>query len=196
MPTLLKPRVRKSASERFEAIVKPYFDALYSASRRYASSPADAEDLVQEVCMKAYLNLDKLEQMEHKRAWLIRVLHNLFIDGQRSRQRSPLHIAENSVDVDQMSFPQDAHLQPEEQVERVMRVDIVLRAMALLDKEQCSLLTLHDIEGLSLDELHAITDIPIGTIKSRLFRSRVKLGRLLKNEAIRRPRLKVVGGKG
>ena len=196
MATVQKFRNRKSSSARFEMLVRPYFDALYAAARRLTGSAADAEDLVQEVCMKAYLNLDDLERIEHKRAWLLRVLYNLFVDDQRKQQRSPVHIAASTGDTDEMELRDHENLQPDQQVDRMLRVDIILRAMALLDKEQCALLAMHDIEGLSLEELHEITNLPIGTIKSRLFRTRAKLGRLLKNNSDVRPELKIVGGKG
>jgi RNA polymerase sigma-70 factor (ECF subfamily) len=196
MATVQKFRNRKSSSVRFEMLVRPYFDALYAAARRFTASAADAEDLVQEVCMKAYLNLDDLERIEHKRAWLLRVLYNLFVDGQRKQQRSPVHIAASTGDIDEVELREHESLQPDEQADRMLRVDIILRAMALLDKEQCALLAMHDVEGLSLEELHEITDLPIGTIKSRLFRTRAKLGRLLKNNSDVRPELKIVGGKG
>lgn len=196
MATVQKFRNRKSSSARFEVLVRPYFDALYAAARRFTASAADAEDLVQEVCMKAFLNLDDLECIEHKRAWLLRVLYNLFVDGQRKQQRSPVHIAASTDDTDEMELREHEYLQPDQQVDRMLRVDIVLRAMALLDKDQCALLAMHDVEGLSLEELHEITDLPIGTIKSRLFRTRAKLGRLLKNNSAMRPELKIVGGKG
>ncbi len=196
MATVQKFRNRKSSSARFEVLVRPHFNALYAAARRFTASTADAEDLVQEVCMKSYLNLDDLDRIEHKRAWLLRVLYNLFVDGQRKQQRSPVHIAASMGDTDETDVPDREYLQPDQQVDRMLRVDIVLRAMALLDKDQCALLAMHDVEGLSLEELHEITDLPIGTIKSRLFRTRAKLGRLLKNNSAMRPELKIVGGKG
>jgi DNA-directed RNA polymerase specialized sigma24 family protein len=67
--------------------------------------------------------------------------------------------------------------------------------MGILNKDDCSLLALHDIEGYSLDELQQLTGLKTGTIKSRLYRTRSKLGRLLSSEALQQPILKVVGGK-
>ncbi len=176
--------------------MQPQFDALYAAARRITVSTSDAEDLVQEVSMKAFLKLDELERMEHQRAWLLRVLYNEFIDGERARQRSPVSLAESSGNTDESILPADPCLQPDEQADRMMRIDIVLRAMELLNKEQCSMLALHDIDGFSLEELHSMTGIPIGTIKSQLHRTRVKLGRLLRHKITDKPRLKIVGGQG
>jgi len=185
---------RKSAAERFETLMQPQFDAVYAAARRITVSASDAEDLVQEVSLKAFLKLDELERMEYPRAWLLRVLYNEFIDGERAHQRSPVSLAESSGNTDESILPADTCLQPDEQADRMMRIDIVLRAMEMLNKEHCSMLALHDIDGFSLKELHSLTGIPIGTIKSQLHRTRVKLGRLLRQKFTDKPRLKIVGG--
>lgn len=187
---------RRTVEARFETLMRPHFDSLYAAARRISGTPTDAEDLVQEVCMKAYLKLDELERIEYQRAWLLRVLYNLFIDGERARQRSPVNIAEASAKIDEAEIPAAKSAQPDEQVERMMRIDALLRAMELLNKDHCSLLALHDIDGFSLDELHALTGVPVGTIKSQLHRTRVKLGRLLQRKPDQRSHLKIVGGKG
>jgi RNA polymerase sigma factor (sigma-70 family) len=183
---------RKSVPDRFETLMRPHFDALYAAARRLVASPSDAEDLVQEVCVKAFLKMDELREMEYRGAWLIRVLYNLFIDGQRNLKRSPVDIAAQSESLAKMELPAGSHMQPEEQTERMMRIDRILDAMKLLGKEKSLLLALHDIEGVSLSELHTLTGVPVGTIKSRLHRTRVKLGRLLVEEESWTPSLSLV----
>jgi len=182
MSKIVDIQSRKSDSDRFETIMKPHFAALYSSARRLTASSADAEDLVQEVCVKAYLRLADLEAMEYQRAWLLRILYNLFIDDQRRQQRSPVSLASSLESVDQIQFAGPENLQPEKETERMMSIRSILNAMRLLSKEQCSLLALHDIEGFSMAELHSLTGLPIGTIKSRLHRARIKLGRLLQRE--------------
>lgn len=185
---------RRTASGRFEQLMQPHFDALWRAAQRIAASDSDAEDLLQEVCLKAYLKLDELEEIEYQRAWLLRVLYNLFIDGQRKDRRSPLALSQAPAGEEPVEFPADRQWQPEEQVDRIMHVDAILRAMKLLDLEQCSLLALHDIEGYGLEELGSLTGLPVGTLKSQLHRTRVKLGRLLRPEPDRELKLSLVGG--
>lgn len=173
--------------------MQPHFAALYAAARRITASEADAEDLVQEVSMKAYLKLDDLDQIGYQRAWLLRVLYNVFIDAQRAHQRSPVSLAESPLNFDEASLPAGKHTQPDEQADRMMRIDLILRAMKLLNKDRCAMLALHDIDGFSLAELHSLTGIPLGTIKSQLHRTRIKLGRLLRHELDDKPCLKLVG---
>jgi RNA polymerase sigma-70 factor (ECF subfamily) len=175
--------------------MRPHFDGLYSAARRMTLSPADAEDLVQEVCIKAFLRFDDFEQIEYPYAWLLKVLYHQFIDVRRSRERSAMAKAETGAEsIDPDGVGGDTQ-QPEDVVDREKRVEQVLKAMAILGRESCSLVSLHDVEGLTLQELHELTGRPIGTIKAQLHRTRSKLGRLLSNDAILAPHLKLVGGK-
>ena len=186
---------RRTDNSRFAELVRPHFDALFAAARRLTASNADAEDLVQDVCLKAHLRIDELETIEFPRAWLLKMLYHRFIDIQRSRGRSPVDMAETGTDSNDPDRLSPEGTRPDELVEREMRVDRIVRAMGILNSEATSLLALHDIEGFSLAEIRELTGLPEGTIKSRLHRTREKLGRLLSNEAIAKPVLTVVGGK-
>lgn len=194
MAKLLKFRNSKSSSDRYEDLIRPHFEALYSSARRFAANNSDAEDLVQDVCLKAFMHIDKFEQIEHRRAWLLRILYHTFIDMRRSQDRAPTHIGQSIDQDDEVPVADNVNMQPDEQADRIMRIERLLAAMALLDKDLCTLLTLHDVEGLSIEELSELTNLPQGTIKSRLFRTRAKLGRLLQNKQLRSVALKVVGG--
>lgn len=181
--------------KRYESLMAPHFDALYSAARRMAMSPDDAEDLVQEVCIKALKHLDDLEKIEFPRAWLLKAMYNQFVDDTRRAARSPMTGAwtgDQSADPDEVASHME---QPEEVTDRDQRVEQVIRAMRFLNAEQCALVAMHDVEGLSIDELSQLTGMPAGTIKAQLHRTRKKLGRLLKNEAVSKPHLRVIGGK-
>ncbi len=183
---------RTSRRSRFAALVQPHFDALYGAARRLAPSPSDAEDLVQDVCLKAFESIDELERIEFRRAWLLKVLYHKFVDRQRARARSPVDQAETGADsVNPEEMARSEH-RPDELVEKEARAALVIRAMGILGEEECSLLALRDIEEYSLEELHALTGLPTGTIKSRLHRTRSKLGRLLSNEELQKPVLRIV----
>ncbi len=173
--------------------MRPHFDALHASARRFAANTADAEDLVQDVCMKAYQHINELEGMEHQRAWLLRVLYHQFVDTRRANSRSASAVASSIDDDDPISLAAPSHLQPDEQTDRMLRVERVLGAMSLLDKEHCSLLAMHDIDGMSIAELSDISGVPENTLKSRLHRTRSKLGRLLQNKELKSVKLKLVG---
>jgi len=183
-----------SSRKRFESLLRPHFDGLYAAARRLVPAQVDAEDLVQDVCLKAFLKIDQFEEVTYPRAWLLKMLYHQFIDTHRSRQRSPITYAETGADSIEPEDFSESSWQPEQLADREIRVSQVLRAMKCLDKELCALVAMHYIEGVTLEELHELTRLPVGTIKSQLHRTRVKLGRLLQNEAILKPQLKAVGG--
>lgn len=196
MPKVIALKRRPSAHDRFGLLIEPHFDALYAAARRLTMSQHDAEDLVQEVCIKAFDRLDELERVEFPRAWLLKVTYNHFVDDTRRSARSPVDAAwtgDESAEPDEIA---SSAKRPEEQVDQEQRIEQVLRAMRCLDADQCALVAMHDVEGLSIDELCGLTGMPAGTIKSQLHRTRVKLGRLLRHKITDKPRLKIVGEQG
>ncbi len=179
---------------RFEALLRPHFDVLYAAARRMTLSPVDAEDLVQEVALKAFEKLDELERIEFQRAWLLKVMYNKFIDEQRSSKRSPVDQAATGVESEEPEDYERSDWLPEEMLDREIRITRILMAMKRLDSESAALVALRDIEGLTIAELEEMTGSPSGTIKAKLHRSRSRLGRLLANDETLKPELKAVGG--
>lgn len=168
---------RRGKDRQFETLMEAHFKALYAAARRLTGTPADAEDLVQEVCIKAYRHRRDLGRMEYPRAWLLRTLYNRFVDDRRRHQRAPDgSTAEDAGGVD-LAGPET--LEPERQAERMYNAEAIQAAMLRLGSEACGLLMMHDVDGLSLREIETATGLPNGTIKSRLHRARVRLGRLL-----------------
>jgi len=182
-----------SRKKRFEALLRPHFDALYAAACRMTLAPVDAEDLVQEVALKAFERLDEFGRIEYPRAWLLKVMYNKFIDEHRSAQRSPVDQAATGVDSEEPDDYKRSDWLPEDAFDREIRITRILMAMRRLDSESASLVALRDIEGLTIAELEEITGSPSGTIKSKLHRSRAKLGRLLSSDEIMRPELRAIG---
>ena len=69
-------------------LVQPHYEVLYRVAYRLTRSKHDAEDLAQEVCVRAYPRLAQLEQLEQPRGWLLRVMYRLFIDWSRRYERA------------------------------------------------------------------------------------------------------------
>src|SRR5688572_33132541 len=76
----------------FEEVVHAHLDGLYGRAYALTGSVQDAEDLTQEVCIRASSRLEELARHENPRAWLMRVLYRLFVDLVRSRRRSPIRL--------------------------------------------------------------------------------------------------------
>lgn len=164
--------MQQSARQAFEAVVGPHFDAMFRAAYRLTGRRCDAEDLVQEVCLRAFVAIDELERLDSPRGWLLRVQYRLFVDGARRAQRTPLRPAD---DVDAFDSPAPG---PEQSVEAMHAHALLSRAWPRLGREQRALLALH-AEGYDLDELHGITGISKGALSARLHRARVRLAKLL-----------------
>ncbi|HVY66440.1 MAG TPA: RNA polymerase sigma factor [Gammaproteobacteria bacterium] len=178
VPKLTLIEGRGSPETRFAALVQPHYDVLYRVAYRFTRSVHDAEDLAQEVCVRAYPRLAELEQLEQPRGWLLRVLYRLFVDSVRRYERR--HVASiDDIDADELVCERPG---PVEETERALDRRRLSRAWQHLDQEQRALLALHDVEGYSLAELKELTGLKDGTLKSRLHRARVRLGRLLQRE--------------
>lgn len=170
---------RNRAVRQFEAVVRPHFDALYRAAMRLTRSREDAEDLVQEVSLRAFPELDRLETLESPRGWLLRVQYRLFVDEFRRRTRSPVSAETGEASVDRAKSDAPG---PEELTEASQRHECLARVWNQLDRKQRALLALH-AEGYSLAELEAITGLSRNVISVRLHRARARLAKLLRNDS-------------
>jgi RNA polymerase sigma-70 factor (ECF subfamily) len=166
-----------SEAERFASLVGVHYEPLYRAAYRLTRSAHDAEDLVQEVCARAYPRLSELASLEKPRAWLMRVLYRLYIDSSRRYERG--HVSPLAEDDRYVSGEPG----PLEETDRALARRRLARAWQRLQPEQRVLLAMHDVEGHTLAEIQAATGLKEGTIKSRLHRARVRLGRLLQRDA-------------
>lgn len=163
----------------FERLVRPHFDRLYRLAWRLAGSKSEAEDLFQELLIKAYGKIDDLASIEQPGPWLCRVMYNLFIDEQRRFTRHRMRI----VDEGQLgpegienSAGTDDPVANNEQIQQILRLE---NALAQLSDEHRIVVLLHDTEGYKLTEIQELTGTPVGTIKSRLHRARARLREIL-----------------
>ena len=161
----------------FARLIAPHLDALFRAAYRLTGNRPDAEDLVQDVCLRAYASMRSLEELEQPKGWLMKIQYHLFVDGARRRKRSPLRATADDLDATCAST--DPGL--EEVAEGSLAEQRILDAWARLDKEQRALLALQ-VEGYTLAELKSITDLSTDVLKARLYRARVRLGKLLATE--------------
>lgn len=171
----------REAADRFTALIEPHFAALYRTAFRLSRSAADAEDLVQEVCVRAFPQLEELERIDHVGHWLYCVMYRVFVDSRRRYERKHVRPL---TEIDAESLVSDT-AGPEEQTEHLARAQRLERAWGHLTEEQRALLALHEVEGYSLAQMTAITGLKEGTLKSKLHRARVKLGRLMRREEAR-----------
>ena len=163
----------------FERLVRPHFDRLYRLAWRLTGAKAEAEDLFQELLIKAFGKLDDLVEIDEPASWLCRVMYNLFIDEQRRFARRRLHTVEEGHlpgdGLEGMPGAEDP-VRENERIEQLMRLD---NALAQLSDEHRIVVLLHDTEGYKLTEIQELTGTPVGTVKSRLHRARARLREIL-----------------
>jgi RNA polymerase sigma-70 factor (ECF subfamily) len=166
-----------SAHSDFRALVAPHLETLYRSAYRLTGNRWNAEDVVQEVCARAYANLGTIQSLEHPKTWLLKVAYRVFVDGVRRRARAPVRATAEDFDATRASDDPS----PEDAVELDLTARRLLAALGELEREQRALLALH-VEGYSLAELHDITKLSTDVLKARLYRARVRLGKLLAAE--------------
>jgi len=174
LPTGMDVTGSDNTHDQFEALLRPHLDVLYRLAYRFTGQSADAEDLVQELMIRLYRNPQDLSQIAVLRPWLVRALHNLFIDHWRHQRRTPFgHL--HPEPWDELFVNSDNGETPEREAQADDRRRRVLKALYGLGKDHRALLVLHDVEGHELPELSEFLHVPLGTLKSRLFRARRKM---------------------
>jgi len=167
----------------FETQVLPLLDAVYRVALRLAGEELLAEDLVQETMLKAYRAWHQYQPGTNLRAWLLTILRNTFINQYRRRKRAGPHVDVHAIEAHTV-FGEVQDVDPEGAFFHRIVDDEVLRAIDALPDEFRETLVLSDVEGLPYAEIAEITDVPVGTVKSRLFRARQALQRTLYQYAV------------
>lgn len=163
----------------FERMVRPHLDRLYRLAWRLAGRKAEAEDLFQELLVKAYGKLDDLAEIDEPGSWLARVMYNLFIDERRRFARRRLHtVEEGDLGAEGLAgMPgTDDPVCENERHEKILALEA---ALSQLSDDHRVVVLLHDTEGYKLEEIHDLTGLPVGTVKSRLHRARARLREIL-----------------
>lgn len=166
----------------FEKLVRPHFDRLYRLAWRLCGQKAEAEDLFQELLIKAFGKLDDLIDIDEPGSWLSRIMYNLFIDERRRFARRRVHTVEEGEMTGDGIAGLPGSDDPAWDQERLERIRLLDSALDQLSDEHRLIVLLHDTEGYKLTEIHELTDIPVGTVKSRLHRARARLREILASD--------------
>jgi RNA polymerase sigma-70 factor, ECF subfamily len=162
--------------KRFEAEVLPHLDAMYRTALRLTRNSSDADDLVQDSVVKAWRFYDSYETGTNVRAWLLKILTNLFFSKHRrgALEESVAALgASDPVSDGWMSAASVApNRDPERLFERPLIESAVSRALDEIPEDFRSVLVLVDIEGMAYREVAEAMGCPIGTVMSRLHRAR------------------------
>jgi RNA polymerase sigma-70 factor (ECF subfamily) len=156
----------------FEVLVVRYQDRLYTAMISVVGNADEAEDVVQEAFIQAYLKLDTFQQNSRFFTWLYRIAFNFALAKRRKKKGNvSLDESRESVGMDP-EFEGDA---PDVRMSRCEDVALVHRALAMLTDDHRSILVLREMEDMAYEEIADVLTISIGTVRSRLNRARLAL---------------------
>jgi RNA polymerase sigma-70 factor (ECF subfamily) len=174
----------------FEEEALPHLDAVYRFALRLSGSVDEAEDLVQETFLRAYNAWDQYQRGTRAKSWLFTICRNVFL---RRRERAQRHDEILSENVDRSGSGSElvnpvwrsaAVLDPEGEFFASIVDERIIQALEDLPEEYRTAVVLSDIEGLPYAEIAEMVGVPVGTVKSRLFRGRRKLQEVLFDHAV------------
>lgn len=177
----LIPWVRRGDELAWEAFVRRFQGRVFALAHHYTGHPEDARDLAQEVFVKVYRNLHALPDGSGCLPWLLRITRNACLDHLRRAKARPVFQDLPAEGLGGLRAPEpgpeEAHLEAD--LRRAIH-----RALGGLTGLNREILLLKEIQGLSVDEVAAILDVPPGTVKSRAHRARLELAGKLAAEGV------------
>jgi len=179
---------RRPIQADFEREALPHLQALYAAALRMTRNERDAEDLVQEALLRAYRFFDTFEAGTNCKAWLFRILTNVFCNQYRDRERETVIMNQaesSSANLEQFLGGAGGEARDTETalLGRMVSADVE-KALAAVPADFRMAVILADLEDFSYKEIAEIMDCPAGTVMSRLYRGRKILQGLLHDYAV------------
>lgn len=178
--TALLERCRRQDAEAFARIVDAYQHRLFGFIKRMVPDVEEAMDIAQEVFIRAFQNIGKFDGRSSVRTWLFRIAHNLCIDRARRADRRPVDVRiDSGYDENEVLELPDGRWDPQSLVLDEELQMLVENGIATMSEKLRSVLVLHDREDMPYEDIASILNIPVGTVKSRLFLARAHLQNVL-----------------
>ena len=178
---VLIARLRRGDAAAFELLVRTHQDRVYDFCVRMLSDREEAFDLTQEIFISVHRNLEKFRADAKLTTWIYRIARNHCLNRLKHLKRRGRGVTDEYGELNELSITQSmgGSEAPDENLLRKKSRELVHKAIEQLDEEQRALVVLRDVEGLSYEEIMEITELPEGTVKSRLHRAREKLAGIL-----------------
>jgi RNA polymerase sigma-70 factor (ECF subfamily) len=162
----------------FDRLVRQYERSVFNTAYRLSGSHDDAADIAQEAFVRAWNNLKSFRGDSAFSTWLYRIVTNVFLDDRKKKRARPHRSLEDVLTLDESTVQrqfEDPTPGPQDLAEGDERRKILEQAIATLPEGQRIMVVMYHTQGLSYEEIAEITQLPMGTVKSRLNRARLAL---------------------
>ncbi|MEW6723782.1 MAG: sigma-70 family RNA polymerase sigma factor [Bacillota bacterium] len=177
----LAAQVQRGDLTAFTGLVERYKDRLYNLGYRMLRNPSDAEEIAQEAFLHVFRAIQSFQTDQRFSAWCYRIASNLCIDRLRRRPDTRVSLDEPVTSSDLYFQLADTNPLPDAQVEAGELREEIQRAIGALPPKYRLVVVFRHVDDLSYEEIAQITELPMGTVKTRLFRAREILRRSLEH---------------
>lgn len=161
-----------NTSDNYTEIISAHLQSLWFTALRLTKNREDAEDIVQETCIKAFENMNSLRSKNKAKSWLLKILTNTFINKYRKEQRRPEELDMDADFLEPIFYKDGKYIDMERDIFSGIMDEDVASALENLPFEFRIAIILIDIEEVSYREAEEILKISPGTLASRLYRGR------------------------
>jgi len=174
----LMRRCRQGDMSAFELIVLRYKDAIFNFIYHFVSDYHRAQDISQETFLRVLKNVDRYKSRNCFKTWLYRIAVNLCKNELRNRNRRRTFSLEDSfLDIEKVSS--ERYIPPDEFYERLEEQKMIQSALKELPSDQRMAIIMREYQDLSYEEIAAALNCSLGAVKSKIYRARQNIKRIL-----------------
>jgi RNA polymerase sigma-70 factor (ECF subfamily) len=178
---LIKEFQDNNTIEAYEILVKRFKDPLTNFVYRFVGNKDVSTDIVQDTMIKFYLNKDSYKSFAKFSTWIYTIAGNLAKNELKRRKRRTILSLHNDDEEYTLQIEDKKFFAPDVSTDSSIKGEIIQKALMQVKPVYREVVLLRDIQGFSYEEISEITDLSIGTVKSRINRGRAQLQKLLKN---------------
>lgn len=167
----LAKAVQAGSADMFGPLVERYQDKLLRYGRKFLRQPEDIQDIVQDVFVSAYQNIQSFDAAQRFSPWIYRIAHNAFVNGLRKNSRNPLVYVDFDTFLAHPAYDDPATREREQQEIKAM----IEKSLEELDYKYREVLILYYLEDMSYKDIAEVLQVPQGTVGVRLKRAKEAL---------------------